>query len=121
MKAHYKIRGGNIVIEIEADDIAELFQQIAQAEEVFGEHACRRCKSTNLKFIVRLHDDNKFHELRCLGCGSVLSFGQHKKGGGLFPHRKIKQTDGTEVFDREYRGWQEPWSEQSKKKEAKAK
>ena len=55
---------------------------------VFEENVCGKCGSENVKLVVRNVDDNFYYEVRCLGCGARLSFGSHKKGGGLFPKRK---------------------------------
>ena len=38
--------------------------------------------------MVRSVEGNDYYELRCGNCGGILSFGQHKKGGTLFPKRK---------------------------------
>ena len=37
---------------------------------------------------MRTVEGNDYFELKCTDCGAVLSFGQHKKGGTLFPKRK---------------------------------
>ena len=77
-------------------------------EEVFGEKACGKCGSENLRFVVRENDGNEFYELRCLDCGAKLAFGAHKQGGGLFPRRK--DTDGNWLSDK---GWQK-WNPKTK-------
>jgi hypothetical protein len=40
---------------------------------------CGVCGSENIKFVVRVVDDNEYYELRCMDCGAILSFGQHIK------------------------------------------
>lgn len=81
---------GNMIIEAEAETIKELFAELARMEEVFGEQKCGKCGCKDLKFIVRNIDDNLYHELVCTNynCRAKLSYGVHKKGGGLFPKRK---------------------------------
>jgi hypothetical protein len=74
--------------ELEAAGQKEIFKELALIQEIFSEDKCGLCKSTNLKFIVRNVEGNDYYELRCVDCGAVLSFGQHKKGGTLFPKRK---------------------------------
>ena len=114
MKATVKLE--NVVVEVEGDNQAELFQEIASCQEVFGETKCmfvnqkgERCESTNIIFKVRDVDDSKFHEIVCQKCGAYLAFGQNKKGGGLFPIRhltkegKPHRAEGT--FDVKSRGW----------------
>ena len=54
---------------------------------------CRSVESSNIKFVVRNVDGNDFFELRCIDCGAILAFGQHKKGGTLFPKRKDDQNN----------------------------
>ena len=65
-----------------------------QQEEKIGffnkftsEEKCGLCGSNNLRFVVRNVEGNDYYELRCVDCGALLAFGQHKKGGTLFPKR----------------------------------
>lgn len=87
---------GNMTIEAEGETIKEVFAELARMEEVFGEQKCGKCGCGELKFIVRNIDDNLYHELCCTNynCRAKLSYGVHKKGGGLFPKRK----DDKEVY-----------------------
>lgn len=87
MKVKYKV-GERLEFELEASGQKELFKELGAIQEIFGEESCGLCKSTNLKFIVRSVEGNDYFELRCADCGAILSFGQHKKGGTLFPKRK---------------------------------
>ena len=86
MKVSYQIT--SLSVEFEADTIKEIFSQLATFQEVFGESACGKCKSENLRFVVRENEGNAYYEIRCRDCGAKLAFGAHKKGGGLFPRRK---------------------------------
>ena len=87
MKAKYKV-GDKLEFELDGAGQKELFKEIANIQEIFGEVKCGVCGSENIKFVVRVVDDNEYYELRCMDCGAVLGFGQHKKGGTLFPKRK---------------------------------
>tara|TARA_Y100000296_G_scaffold84163_1_gene116797 strand:- start:2182 stop:2511 length:330 start_codon:yes stop_codon:yes gene_type:complete len=86
MKVSYQVT--SLSVEFEADTIKEIFFQLATFQEVFGESACGKCKSENLRFVVRENEGNAYYEIRCRDCGAKLAFGAHKKGGGLFPRRK---------------------------------
>jgi hypothetical protein len=87
MKVIYKAND-KLTFELEASGQKEIFKELALIQEIFSEEKCGLCSSTNLKFIVRNVDGNDYYELRCADCGALLAFGQHKKGGTLFPNRK---------------------------------
>jgi hypothetical protein len=87
MKVTYTANN-KLSFELEAAGQKEIFKELALIQEIFSEDTCGLCKSTNLKFIVRSVEGNDYYELRCMDCGAILSFGQHKKGGTLFPKRK---------------------------------
>lgn len=87
MKGTYKA-SDKISLELEASGQKEMFKELAIIDEIFGENSCGLCHKNNIKFVVRNVDDNDYYELRCKECGATLSFGQHKKGGTLFPKRK---------------------------------
>lgn len=99
---------GNLTVHFEGETQKDIFKQLSSLEEVFGEKACGKCGSENLRFVVRENDGNEFYELRCMDCGAKLSFGAHKKGGGLFPKRK--DSDGNWLPDK---GWQK-WNPKTK-------
>jgi DNA-directed RNA polymerase subunit RPC12/RpoP len=87
MKTSYT--SGKLTVEFDTTTAVELFEQLGVFQEVFGETKCGKCGSENLRFVVRTDaEENKYYELRCVDCGARLSFGCHKKGGGLFPKRK---------------------------------
>jgi hypothetical protein len=103
MKAHYRTRTGRMSFEIEGETQRALFQGIANVQEVFeSDSTCGACGSDNFRFIVRTVEDNDFFELECQNseCRARLSFGQHKKGGTLFPRRHDEQR---KVLP--FRGW----------------
>ena len=99
---------GNLTVEFEGETHKDIFKQLSSLEEVFGETVCAKCGSENLRFVVRENDGNEYYELRCLECGAKLSFGVHKKGGGLCPRRK--SADGEWLPDK---GWQR-WNPKTK-------
>lgn len=99
MKLNYKVNS-KLSFEIEAEGQKEIFKELSSLQEIFGEENCDLCKSENLKFSVRNVDSNDYYELRCLDCGATLSFGQHKKGGTLFPKRKDENNNWLK-----HKGW----------------
>ena len=111
MKATYSTGNGRLSVELDAETQADLFEQLAYFQEVFGETGCGKCGSENLRFQVRSVEDNLYYELRCLDCGAKLAFGAMKKGGRLFPRRKNK--DGEWLPDR---GWVK-WNKETQQEE----
>ena len=101
MKASYEINKLNV--EFEGETIKDIWQQLAIFQEIFGESSCGKCESESLRFVVRENDGNHFYELRCDDCGARLSYGSHKKGGGLFPKRK--DADGNWLPDKGWMKW----------------
>eukprot|EP00919_Chromeraceae_sp_WS-2016_P064785 GHVR01153468.1.p1 GENE.GHVR01153468.1~~GHVR01153468.1.p1 ORF type:complete len:110 (-),score=6.36 GHVR01153468.1:264-593(-) len=101
MKLNYKL--GNLSVEFECDTPKEVFNQLSVFQEVFGETKCGKCGSENLRFVVRVVDDNPYYEIRCLDCGAKLAFGANKKGGGLFPRRK--DAEGNWLPDNGWTKW----------------
>ena len=89
MKVLYKANE-RLQFELEGSGQKEVFKELAVIQEIFSEEKCGVCGCTNLKFVVRNVESNDYYELRCSEskCGAVLSYGQHKKGGTLFPKRK---------------------------------
>jgi hypothetical protein len=89
MKVFYKAND-RLSFELEADGQKEVFKELAIIQEIFAEEQCGVCGNHNIKFVVRNVESNDYYELRCTDskCGATLSFGQHKKGGTLFPKRK---------------------------------
>ncbi len=87
MKLRYKV-GDKLEFELEGAGQKEIFKELAAIQEIFGEESWGICGSKHIKFIVRNIDGNDYFELRCSDCAAILAFGQHKKGGTLFPKRK---------------------------------
>ncbi len=103
MKVKYKV-GDKLEFELEGAGQKEIFKELATIQEIFAEEKCGLCGSTNLRFVVRNVDSNDYYELRCADCGAVLAFGQHKKGGTLFPKRK--DDEGNWLQNRGWHKWQ---------------
>jgi hypothetical protein len=89
--------------ELEGSGQKEIFKELAIIQEIFSEHKCGMCNKDDIKFIVRNIDGNDYYELRCNDCSAVLSFGQHKKGGTLFPKRK--DDDGKYLPNKGWHKW----------------
>ena len=103
MKASYKL-SDKLQFEVEGEGQKEIFKEIASIQEIFGETKCGMCGSENIKFVVRVVEDNEYYELRCMDCGATLAFGQHKKGGTIFPKRKDEK--GEYMPNRGWYKWQ---------------
>jgi len=101
MKVVY--REDKLSAEFNVDTPKELFKQLGDFQEVFGQTNCGKCESNNLRYVVRENDGNEYHELRCADCGAKLAFGVNKTGGGLFPRRK--NADGEWLPDNGWTKW----------------
>ena len=89
MEAQYKTANGRLTVKLDAQDIKALFRQLAQFQGAFeAETECGLCKSKDVTYNVRVHDDSEYFELVCSACGAQFGFGQHKKGATLFAKRK---------------------------------
>jgi translation initiation factor 2 beta subunit (eIF-2beta)/eIF-5 len=108
MLAKYKLND-KLEFTVEGEGQKEIFKELASVQEIFGEDKCGLCTKTNVKFVVRNVEGNDFYEMRCMECGAILSYGQHKKGGTLFPKRK---DDTGEYLPN--KGWHK-WTKESNK------
>lgn len=102
MKARFRAND-RLEFELEGAGQKELFKELAMIQEIFGEEKCGCCGKSNIRHLVRNVDDNNYYELRCTDCGAILSFGQHKKGGTLFPKRK--DDDGNYLPNKGWHKW----------------
>ena len=104
--------GGLFEVDLDASDQKSLFKGLAAFQEVFeSDTCCGACKGKEIRFVVRTNDHGDFYELHCLDrdCRARLSFGVHKQGGTLFPHRKDKEgrylpNNGWLIYKREDEG-----------------
>ncbi len=95
MEAFIKTARGQI--KVEGDDQKDLWKEMAAVIEVFDEAKCGLCGCTNIQPVVRKNKaEEEFFEYQCRGtlkqggaCRAYLALGQNKKGGGLFPIRKL--------------------------------
>lgn len=99
MKLSVKV-SPKIIVEIEEKSQKEAFEALASACEVFGEQTCGKCGSDDIRPSIREVDGNKFYEMRCKSCFSVLQYGAHKNNITLFPKRK----NDDETYN-QCRGW----------------
>ena len=95
MKAQYTTRNGRYTFEVEGTTHVELFKQIAEIQEIYEGLTCTYNGKTSEDVILRVRnvEDNDFLEAVCIDNdfalkNARLSFGQTKKGGGIFPKRK---------------------------------
>lgn len=97
MKLTYVSKDGRMTVEFDADTQTDLFEQLANFQEIFEDNTCSAKKngnivrSENTRFVVRENKDgDKFYEKQCVDWDAGLfgykkSYGCRKKGGGLFP------------------------------------
>lgn len=102
MKATYWA-SPRLQFEVEGAGQKEIFKELAAIQEIFSEKACGSCKSEEIRFVTRNVDGNDFYELRCDKCRAILAYGQHKKGGTLFPKRK--DDDGKYLDNNGWHKW----------------
>jgi hypothetical protein len=102
MKILYKAND-KLQFELEGAGQKEVFKELATIQEIFSEDKCGLCNKTSIKYACRNVEGNDYYELKCNDCGAVLSFGQHKKGGTLFPKRK--DDDGTYLPNKGWHKW----------------
>lgn len=107
MKVQVRCGSGSVVAEGETH--ADLWEQLAQLQEAFGESICGKCHKSNLRHVVRTNDDgDKFYELHCQDCRARLRMSQVKKGGNFYPRRKAVENDSSGLAQGEWlpnRGW----------------
>ena len=93
-EAQVKSRNGRLLIKVEGATIKALFTAIAEAQEVFdGDVRCGACQSNYIVFRTRTNEKFLFFEQVCRECGAVLTYGQQREGGGLWPKRKGESGD----------------------------
>ncbi len=89
MKGTYITTSGRLTVEVQGETVKALFKEVSLVQDAFDcASNCGLCNSENLRYQARQVDDYDFYELACRDCFARLSFGQAKKGGGLFPRRK---------------------------------
>lgn len=101
---------GVVSVEAEGDTQTSVFEELAKLQEVFDHKECGHCHGTDLKFMVREVEGNKFYELRCcnISCNARLKFGAHKQGNTLFPKRRwdsLSDKEKAQYKDPQESGW----------------
>jgi len=91
--AKVTVQSGNVTVEAEGQK--ELFQMLAEYQEVFGAATCGGCEGSNLRYTIRRQEDKKgkehtYYELRCQDCYAKLPFGQHDNQKTLFPKKWVR-------------------------------
>ena len=105
MKAHYRTRNPRLTFEVEGESTGDLLRGLAKVQETFDADAtCGCCGQDKLFFRMRVNDENEFLELVCESCTAALSFGQRRKDGNAYPHRRDTKS-GKEIENRGWRIW----------------
>ena len=97
MELKYTTTDGRTQVNIEGKGLKDVFENLAEFCEVF-ENECtvtvNGVTKSSSKVVPRVREieGNKYYELVCVDPdrdlrGRILSFGQHKQGGTLFPKR----------------------------------
>ena len=116
MQLTYKTANGRISVTLEGDTQKDVWEELAAFQEVFENTVCSArvdvdgkkvvVSSDNVVFRVRVVEDNPYYELVCVEPGPLYgykkSFGQNKKGGGLFP-KSPEKDDPNVVLG--FQGW----------------
>lgn len=91
MEVQYKTTDGKMVFKL-SGEVKDIFQQVADVQEVFEQTACGCCGERNIRYRVRESvvgkDTYLYYELKCNDCHARFEFGQAKDMKSLFPKRK---------------------------------
>src|SRR5690606_22014825 len=91
-------------------EVKEVWRQLAEFQEIFGNDTCGKCSSNNVNYEVRTAVDEEgekfeFFEMKCQDCYSRLSFGTPKENNQkLFPKRYETNSKGKAVKGEDGRG-----------------
>lgn len=102
MKVDYPVvlNGKSIVVSQECEKDTDVFKFIHHMDELFGNTVCERAGGKSDKIRINIRQDkeeNEYFEFICYDPSvpechfAKRSFGQNKKGGGLFPKNKDDQ------------------------------
>lgn len=110
LKANIKTPIGPFVVEGATQ--LEVFEAVAQIQEVFSEESCGLCGCESIRYAVREVGGNTFPEIHCQNseCEARLTFGQNRapKVGSIYPVRKLEKSgkpNRTKGVIGEHRGW----------------
>ena len=95
MDVKYTSANGRLEINISADGSKGIFDKIAEFQEVFESDTCGKCGGTDIKYVVREVDGDKYYELRCnnKACNAKLAYGQSKDQLTIYPKRTEQEKD----------------------------
>lgn len=93
---------GNGFVMAEGETHAEIWKQLAELEEAFGESTCGKCGSQDIRHIVRTNEGgDEFYELHCQSkdggrfCRARLRMSVRKKEKAFYPKRKAGENDAS--------------------------
>lgn len=89
MRAIVKISDTISIQSDEKESEDEVFKQIQSIQAVFEDNQCGKCKSKNVKHVVREAEGFEFFEMHCKNpsCKARLAFGHNKESKKLYPKR----------------------------------
>lgn len=93
-----QIRLPKMTVKVEGESQTELWDQASAACEVFGEGSCGVCGCEDIvpqtRKTAKDGEEFEYREWVCRNpeCRATLSLGVKKKGGGLFPKRKLTES-----------------------------
>lgn len=95
--------------QIEGQTQADMFQSIADIQEMCSDKTCGLCNSSSIRYEVREVKGDRYFEIHCTECGATLKFGQRKEPkGSLFAQRKLDDNGKPDWRDGRHgahRGW----------------
>lgn len=84
--------GAKAIVEVENDDLEQMFEDVSKLQEIYSEDKCGCCNSNDIRYVVRQDsEDNKYYELHCQSCRARLPYGVKKKKMGLYPKKRWDQ------------------------------
>lgn len=104
MKLTYN--SNKFAVEFEAEKMQDMFDQIANFQEVFEHTTCGKCQGHNIRCCVRIAGKYTYREMKCLDCGAKLTFGTNETTNQMFPknYRLDEGKDGPKRYLKD-NGW----------------
>jgi hypothetical protein len=106
-----QVKCGSGAVQAEGDNHADIWKQLAELQEAFGERVCGKCQSDDIRYVHRQNEGgDDFFELRCQakGCYAKLRMSVRKKEKCFYPKRKAGKDDATGLTEGEWlpsNGW----------------
>lgn len=97
---------GKLNFEIEVGKQTEAWEELSSIREVFGDRVCRRCKTDDAEFFVRIakskngKQEYQYHELHCRNpkCNAIKAYSViHDGTYRMYP--KIKVNNGDPMYE----------------------